>query len=144
MDNAYVYSMREHLAGIKVELEGLTEITKKRSLSQYEYRAAERTLQILIEACIGIAKQWSYAISKTAPADAYGAFERLSQQGIESVEKVQWREIIGMRNALVHDYLNIEAEIIKTVIKNAIYQQLNEFTSSGLDALDILYQSTNH
>jgi len=79
MDNTYLFSMQEHLAEIKSELQGLTEITKQRNLSRYEYRAAERILQILIEACIGIAKHWVYALNKTAPADAYSAFEALSQ-----------------------------------------------------------------
>ncbi len=45
---------------------------------------------------------WIYALTKIAPADAYSAFEKLSQQGIESINNEQWRKVIGMRNALVH------------------------------------------
>lgn len=135
MDNTYIYSMREHLAELNSELRGLTEILDQRDLNRYEYRAAERTLQILIEACIGIAKHWNYALFNTAPADAYSAFAKLSQQGIEGINAVEWRKIIGMRNALVHDYLNIEPEIIKTLIKNATYNQLIEFARKGLIAL---------
>jgi uncharacterized protein YutE (UPF0331/DUF86 family) len=136
MDNTYLFSIREHLEELKNELEGLTKIIKQRDLSRYEYRASERTLQILIEACIGIAKHWSYALNKTAPADAYSAFEKLSQLGIKEVKKVKWRRIIGMRNALVHDYLNIEVEIIATVIKKSSYQELFIFANNGLIALE--------
>lgn len=135
MDDAYVFSMREHHAELKSELQGLTDIINQRELSRYEYRADERTLQVLIEACIGIAKHWNYVFYKTAPADAYAAFEKLSQQGVEAVKDVEWRKIIGMRNALVHDYLNIDSDIIKAVIKKTAYIKLLEFANKGLTAL---------
>jgi len=138
MDNTYIFSMREHLGELKSELQGLTDIIHERDLSRYEYRAAERTLQVLIEACIGIAKHWNYALYKTAPADAYSAFEKLSQQGIEGVNEIEWRKIIGMRNALVHDYLNIEPEIIRALIKNTVYQGLFKFADKGLIVLQAI------
>lgn len=84
MDNTYIFSMTEHLAQINSDLQGLTELSQQGALSRYEYKAAERSLQVLIEVCIGIAKHWSYALNKTAPADAYSAFEILSQQGVET------------------------------------------------------------
>lgn len=143
MDNTYLFSMREHLNELKNELQGLSELIQQRNLSQYEYRASERTLQVLIEACIGIAKHWIYALNKTAPADAYAAFEKLSQQGIKSVNGVEWRKIIGMRNALVHDYLNIEPEIIRMVIKQSTYQALFVFAENGLNALQDIYDNNS-
>lgn len=136
MDNTYIFSMQEHLEVIKSDLQGLHEISKTRVLGRFEYRAAERTLQILIEACIGIAKHWSYALNKTAPADAYSAFETLSQLGISDINVISWRKIIGMRNALVHDYLNIDPEIIRLVIKTKNYDDLFSFSEQGLLALN--------
>ena len=139
MDNTYIFSMQEQLERLESELNGLNAIIAQRPLNQYEYRAAERTLQILIEACIGIAKHWSYALSKTASADAYSAFEALAQAGVEEIEPIEWRKIIGMRNALVHDYLNIEPEIIRAVIKQSNYQSLFKFAERGIRALSDLY-----
>jgi len=135
MDNTYIFSMQEHLEEIKSDLQGLHDISKTRALGRYEYRAAERSLQVLIGACIGIAKHWSYALNKTAPADAYSAFETLSQLGVSAVNVASWRKIIGMRNALVHDYLNIDPEIIRLVIKNKTFSELFSFSDQGLSAL---------
>ena len=135
MDNTYIFSMQEHLTEIESDLVGLHEISKTRLLGRYEYRAAERSLQVLIEACIGVAKHWCYALNKTAPADAYSAFENLAQLGVDEIDVASWRKIIGMRNALVHDYLNIEPEIIRLVIKNKSFQELVGFSNKGLIAL---------
>ena len=135
MDNTYIFSMQEHLIQIKSDLDGLYEISKIRLLGRYEYRAAERSLQVLIEACIGIAKHWSYGLNGTAPADAYSAFENLAQLGVTEIDMTFWRKVIGMRNALVHDYLNIEPEIIRLVIKTKSFQALFDFSKKGLVAL---------
>ena len=136
MDNTYIFSMQERLAELESDIQGLHNIIITRNLERYEYRAAERSLQVLIEACIGIAKHWCYSLIKTAPADAYSAFEVLAQREIDLVDVTTWRKIIGMRNALVHDYLNIDPEIIRTVIKEAHYQELFSFARQGLLALE--------
>jgi len=127
--------MQEHLDELQLELNGLYQIMKERELSRYEYRAGERSLQILIGACIGIAKNWSFLLTQSAPADAYSAFERLAQEKVATVADTNWRKLIGMRNALVHDYLNLDAEVIKTVIKQQVYKELLNFADQGLAAL---------
>lgn len=137
MKESYTLSMKQHLLVLQGELEALSDIDKERSLNQFEYRAAERTLQVLIEACIGIAKQWSYGLSNIPPTDAYNAFERLTMLG-HDISDVKWRHIIGMRNALVHDYLNIDPLIVRTVIQQADYKPLLIFANRGLDVLEQL------
>ncbi len=74
----------------------------------------------------------AYALNKTAPADAYSAFELLVQLGVKEVSDISWKQIIGMRNALVHDYLNIDPEIIRLVIKDKKYEELVVFSERGL------------
>ena len=90
------------------------------------------------EAYIGLAKHWSYALNKTAPADAYSAFQVLSQHGVAVIEEEEWKKIIGMRNALVHDYLNIDKEIINAVIAKKTYESLLGFANKGIAALKAL------
>ena len=107
-----------------------------RALSNLEYRAAERTLQVSIEACIGVAKHWAKALASHTPQDAYQAFEILAQRGELSPDTlIGWRKIIGLRNALVHDYLNIDPEIIRSVIAQGYSDQLFTFADQGLDWL---------
>ncbi|MBM7072405.1 DUF86 domain-containing protein [Shewanella sp. 202IG2-18] len=135
MDNHYVLSMREHTQLICSELKGLTDILNERSFSRYEYRAAERTLQILIEACIGVSKHWNKSLYGISPADAYASFKRLHEESIPEVVNVNWRSIIGMRNALVHDYLNIDQETVEHIIKHEQYRELQAFANAGFEAL---------
>ena len=55
-DNAYINALRLSLSRYQAELLEIRTILAERPLSNLEYRAAERTLQVAIEACIGIAK----------------------------------------------------------------------------------------
>lgn len=134
MANAYILAMEGHLKECRVDLDRLHEIFTETQPSRFEMKVAERTLQVLIEACIGIAKHWVKAKRGTAPPDAYKGFEALSQAGID-VDLALWRSIVGLRNALVHDYLNVDADVIRRVIQEKRYLELLEFAANGLLAL---------
>jgi uncharacterized protein YutE (UPF0331/DUF86 family) len=136
MSNTYASSMRDHIIELEAELNGLNEILEKRELSQYEYRAIERTVQITIEASIGIAKHWCKKIDGKAPASAYQSFERLAEEQLIDQNEIKWKLIIGMRNVLVHDYLNVDREIVKHLIKSKKYQAIIDFSYLGLSKLD--------
>ncbi|KTA85924.1 type VII toxin-antitoxin system HepT family RNase toxin [Aeromonas salmonicida] len=132
-DNAYITSLRLSLSRYQAELLELRTLLGQRALSNLEYRAAERTLQVSIEACIGVAKHWAKALAGHSPQDAYQAFEILAQRGAQPAEGlIGWRKIIGLRNALVHDYLNIDPEIIRSVIREGHSDSLFTFAEQGL------------
>ncbi|MGL4900275.1 MAG: type VII toxin-antitoxin system HepT family RNase toxin, partial [Shewanella sp.] len=98
-DNTYISSIRLSLSRYQVELEELRQLLSQRALSNLEYRAAERTLQVSIEACIGIAKHWAKALAGHSPQDAYQAFEILCQRGAQPADELSgWRKVIGLRN----------------------------------------------
>ena len=134
MANAYILAMEAHLKECRVDLDRLHDIFAKTQPSRFEMKVAERTLQVLIEACVGIAKHWVKAKRGTVPPDAYKGFEALSQEGI-GVDLELWRSIIGLRNALLHDYLNVDADVIRSVIEEKRYLHLLEFGAQGLAAL---------
>ena len=64
-DNAYIGALRISLSRYQAELSEIRAILALRALSNLEYRAAERTLQVSIEACIGVAKHWAKTPMRT-------------------------------------------------------------------------------
>jgi len=62
------------------------------------------------------------------PSDAYSVFETLTElQLIPNSETEQWQKVIGMPNAIVHDYLNLDERVIKAIITQKMYLQLQDF-----------------
>ena len=135
MLNTYILVMQSHLAECKVDLERLRKLFKEKDPERFDLKVAERTVQILIESCIGIGKHWVKAIRGTVSADAYDCFETLSQEGVSGIDLTLWKSVIGMRNALVHDYLKVDATIIKKVILEKQFYALLDFAEQGLRVL---------
>ena len=132
MEEAYVSYMHERVLGLKEEIEDiLVELVKNPAPSRMVYRSAERSLQLLTEACIGIAKRTLKAEGKQVPSDARQAFSKLKSLGLDSTS-ADWNRIIGMRNALVHDYLNIEPDRVLDVIRLKHYEVLLDFAAERL------------
>ena len=113
MDEAYRLAMQEQVAQLKEELSEIEKMLDSNGhLSMLAYRAAERNLQLLIEACIGIAKQTLKAQGCQSPTDARQVFAKLKAKGMDPTD-TPWPQVIGMRNALVHDYLNFDPEVLE-------------------------------
>ncbi|MBD3896114.1 DUF86 domain-containing protein [Halomonas sp. ML-15] len=133
MEPEYVASMREHLARLSEELQQLHEhLVSSQGLPPLVYRAAERNLQLLTEACIGIAKQTLKAKGVMAPSDARQAFAKLRSMGLDPTQ-AEWHKIIGLRNALVHDYLNLDERIVLDIIREQHYRVLFDFAEQRLN-----------
>lgn len=133
----YFGTIQQNAETYQSELDQLKQILSERDLSNFEYRAAERCLQASACLAIGIAKHWAKSLAGTSPSDAYSAFELLSQYQHLSLEQLaNWRKVIGLRNALVHDYLNIDPGIVRSVIAQGYYQQIFEFVALGIKALN--------
>lgn len=59
-------------------------------------------------------------------------FEHLA---ITDVPLVSMRGAVGMRNAIIHDYLNLDWAIIEPVLKQRAYKIVAEYVSVVADAL---------
>lgn len=105
-------------------------------LRRRDYLAIERLLQIFTELCIGLAKHCLKKYQRQAATDAYQTFSQLHLHGmITASELAQWRQIIGMRNGLVHDYLTIDLNIVRAIVAQGRYQTLAEFCDKAIEFL---------
>lgn len=132
--SAYLNAQRRHLEECEQDLTELGTLLEQRAWSRIERHAAERSLQLLIEACIGLAKHWARHETGMVCRDAATGFERLQDAGKVDSD-VPWRKVIGLRNVLVHDYLDVDPEIVKSVIAKKHYRAMIDFGHQALTAL---------
>ncbi len=93
-----------------------------------EQQGLLHTLQVLIENSIGKAKHVLKFLEISVPVSAYDAFEILHINKKISLRQFnQWKEIIGLRNNIVHAYMNIDMHLIFEVIKNNDYEIIIDF-----------------
>ncbi|MBM9614418.1 DUF86 domain-containing protein [Desulfobulbus rhabdoformis] len=103
-------------------------------LSPLEQNGVLHSLQVLIENSIGKAKQQLKAHGKEVPISAYDAFEALARiNGINRTQLDQWHAIIGLRNRIVHDYMNMDMDRILSLIKQGQYQFIVDFLKAPLN-----------
>jgi len=132
----YLIEAKKHQQQYKLELDELRDDLLANNFKARDYRATERLLQIFTEMCIGLAKHWLKGLQGSSANEAYQTFSLLKEHNqISSEELALWKKIIGMRNGLVHDYLNIDLLIIELIIKEQHYNQLNEFADKAIQHL---------
>ncbi|MGL5532674.1 MAG: type VII toxin-antitoxin system HepT family RNase toxin [Plesiomonas shigelloides] len=132
----YLTEAIKHKQDYCQQLDELRHDLAQGELRRRDYLAIERLLQVLTELCIGLAKHCVKKYQQHSAADAYQTFSQLHQHGfITADELAQWRQIIGMRNGLVHDYLNIDVNIISLVVAQGRYQTLSAFCDKATDFL---------
>ncbi len=92
-------------------------------------RSAERSLQILSENMIGKFKKiLQYYNCQIIPNSGYDALQILHTVGIfDENQERKFRKILGFRNALVHDYMEFNREIVITIVRERDYIFLYEF-----------------
>jgi uncharacterized protein YutE (UPF0331/DUF86 family) len=97
-------------------------------LSKLEQNGVLHSLQVLIENAIGKAKQILKTLNEAVPVSAYDAFDALVRcRQITASDREQWNAVIGLRNRIVHDYMNIDIKLINQWIIETRYQFVSDF-----------------
>ncbi len=96
--------------------------------TQHDLFAIQRVLQIYIESFIGIARylvQQKYQLNVSQSREA---LDELKKRGdITFQQHTQLLKIIGFRNVLVHDYLDMNNAIVEAIVIQQQYLLLNSF-----------------
>ncbi|MES9902399.1 MAG: DUF86 domain-containing protein [Sedimenticola sp.] len=102
-------------------------------LSELEQNGVLHSLQILIENSIGKAKQMLKIRNEPVPTSAYDTFGLLIQlKLIPSADLSMWQAAVGLRNRIVHDYMNLDIEVVLKLVTNRQYQPIAAFLLSPL------------
>ena len=112
-----------------------------KTLSQLEQNGVLHALQVLVENAIGKAKQLLKAANEPVPVSAYDAFDSLARRGeINQADLEQWNSAIGLRNRIVHNYMNIDMNLVFQLINQKQYQFLTDFLCNPISDND--FQNT--
>lgn len=105
-------------------------------LSLLEQSGVLHTLQVLVENAIGKSKHWLKASDLPVPISAYDAFASLQQHGVIDLAALQqWNAAIGLRNRIVHDYMNVDMEFVGNLILNKKHQFIADFLERQITAI---------
>ena len=103
-------------------------------LSRLEQNGVLHALQVLIENAIGKAKQLLKAANEPVPVSAYDAFDTLARRGeINQTTLEQWNLAIGLRNRIVHEYMNIDMRLVLQLVRDKHYRFLTDFLCSPIN-----------
>lgn len=120
----------ERIASEQIALlnEAKQRITSGAQLSRLEQSGVLHALQVLIENAIGKSKHLLKSIGEPVPISAYDAFASLERRGnITQQQLMQWNATIGLRNRIVHDYMNIDINFIYDLITDNRHLFVGEF-----------------
>lgn len=111
----------------------LLEVAKQRlaqglMLTPLEQNGVLHALPVLIENAIGKAKQLLKARGEAVPISAYDAFAALARlDKIDQAQLPAWNAVIGLRNRIVHDYMNIDMPRVLDLVRHGRYEFVAEF-----------------
>jgi len=98
------------------------------TLSRLEQNGVLHAIQVLVENAIGKAKQLHKVAGKQVPLSAYDSFLGLTEIGfIKTSDLTAWNAAIGLRNRIVHDYMNIDMLRVLDLVKNEQYRFITDF-----------------
>nr|WP_298414585.1 DUF86 domain-containing protein [uncultured Halomonas sp.] len=103
------------------------------TLSDLEENGLLHALQVLTENAIGKAKHILKLQGHTVPISAYDTFHQLIALGhLPKMDQPNWNAIIGLRNRIVHDYLNLDMSLVLEVVQTRRYYFIRDFLMADI------------
>lgn len=94
-------------------------------LSETDQLAVQRALQILVESVIGMSRYVAENVLGVRVGKSREGLDELRRaQLIDPQTHVKLMKIVGFRNVLVHDYLNVEDEVVQALVDKGEYEFL--------------------
>ena len=115
-------------------LEGARKMLQEgEKLNPLEESGVLHALQILIENAIGKTKQTLKFANEPVPTSAYDAIKALTRIGqLPSDQLPQWMAIIGLRNRIVHEYMNVDIGKVLQLIEQKNYEIVTDYLLSPI------------
>ena len=95
--------------------------------------AAQHAVQLSIQICIDIAAHLIAELGPKMPSDYRGVFEALRPEGLDDDLAERLGSAAGMRNVLVHGYLEVDDEIVWKALDHL--DDLRQFAAFAQDQL---------
>ena len=95
------------------------------SWNKRDILAAQRALQVLIESLIGLARyvyQNRYGISVSKSRSAIDGLH--NKRDLSETDFQLAIRMVGFRNVLVHDYLDVNRAILEAIVRKRLYQDV--------------------
>lgn len=109
-------------------------LAQGRPLTPLEQGGVLHALQVLVENAIGKAKQLLKVRGQNVPVSAYDAFSALADAGLlERQDLGAWNAAVGLRNRIVHDYMNIDMAQVTALIMADQHRFIVDFLSKRFD-----------
>ncbi|TAN67913.1 MAG: DUF86 domain-containing protein [Methylobacter sp.] len=107
--------------------------------TERDFLAIQRALQVYIESFIGMARyfvQQKYSLSVSQSREALDELKSRGDLTVQQHEELL--KIVGLRNVLAHDYLEINDSIMQAVVIKKHYAIMDTLFSEWRQALDLL------
>jgi uncharacterized protein YutE (UPF0331/DUF86 family) len=135
VDAASIESRLERLRALIAELDKIREGGRDAYTAEPRLRlATERALQLAIQSCIDIAGHLVAELDLPMPSDYRGLFPELAAAGLDPTLAKGLGNAAGLRNILVHDYLDLDDNAIWDALSHL--DDLRQFAAFAVERLD--------
>jgi uncharacterized protein YutE (UPF0331/DUF86 family) len=135
VDAESVSARLDRLSQLLEEMEEIQTAGHDAYTSDFRSRlAAAHAIQLAVQVCIDIGAHLIAELGLEAPSDYRGVFKSLRSAGLEAQLAEHLADAAGMRNILVHGYLEVDDEAVWDALGRIDYlRQFAAFAQSQID-----------